>query len=626
MRRRAAAVSFALVVITGTASALTWTESSWQDFSDGQLDDNLYVSHRDNGAIEFEWAFDLNNDGYCDLMCADWTGPYLRVYFGDSTGYSIQRRRLLPIGYGGGCDVGDLDCDGHPDLVHSGWHSGASIFRGTDSGPDPANPQQLDADGAETVTIDDLDRDGYLDLIFPGEDGTLAIYWGSADGYSPSRRTRIPFGHGLSHNATVADLDRDGFRDVVLCMYEGSSQQPVIYFGVNRTYRIEWLDYLSSGSYGPHGTTVADFDRDGWLDLVYSGYSGIDQSYIYFGSDSGFSDLRRTIVTPGVCYGGSAACDFNGDGWLDLIYFRGNGNYGGYWKPIMFLNTGSAPYFSDGQTQPVGPEAVALSGGLAADFDRDGSLDIYLDGYDPYGSNHTPSMVLWGPGWMMADTLPNLVDHHGMFREPGNIYDRSYREDYLSSVFDGATPTSWHTVSWDDSTPSGSLVEVAVRTGTTAAPDPTWSGWYAVANGDTVPDSLDSRYIQYRATLEYRNPASLPMLFEVRIDYGPGLTYDVGPTAILAPVGTVDSGTQVMPTVVVRNFGTSSATFPATLLIGSGYSETLSDTLAAGSVDTLRFPVWTAYPVGTTGVVCFSGLAGDENPANDTIRDSVRVR
>jgi hypothetical protein len=621
----AAAVSFTLAVVAGAADALTWTETSWQDFSDGQFSDNLYVSHRDSGTIEFEWAFDLNKDGYCDLMCADWTGPYLRVYFGDSTGYSIQRRRLLPIGYGGGCDVGDLDCDGHPDLVHSGWHSGASIFRGTDSGPDPANPQQLDADGAETVTIDDLDRDGYLDLIFPGEDATLAIYWGSADGYSPSRRTRIPFGHGLSHNATVADLDKDGFRDVVLCMYEGSSQQPVVYFGVNRTYRIEWLDYLSSGSYGPHGTTVADFDRDGWLDIVYSGYSGIDQSYVYFGSDSGFSDSRRTIVTPGVCYGGSAACDFNGDGWLDLIYFRGNGNYGGYWKPIMFLNTGSAPHFSDGQTQLVGPEAVALSGGLATDFDRDGSLDIYLDGYDPYGSNHTPSMVLWGPGWIMADTLPNLVDHHGMFREPGNIYDRSYREDYLSSVFDGDTPTSWHTVSWDDSTPGGALVEVAVRTGTTAAPDPTWSGWYAMANGDTVPDSLDSRYIQYRATLRYQNPASLPMLFEVRIDYGPDLMYDVGPTAILTPVGTVDSGTQVMPTVVVRNFGTSSATFPATLLIGSGYSETLSDTLATGSVDTLRFPVWTAYSVGTTGVVCFSGLVGDEDPANDTIRDSLRV-
>ncbi len=621
-----AAFVLALACIASVASAITWKETSQTDFGDGQSSDNLYVSHRGGGAVEFEWTFDLNNDGYCDLMCADWQGPFLRVFFGGSSGYSSSRTRLLPIDYGGGCDVSDLDCDGYPDLIHSGWHSGASIFWGTDSGPDPGNPQHLDADGAETVTVDDLDRDGYIDLIFPGEDGTLAIYWGTSGGYSTSSRTRIPLGYGLSHNATVADLDRDGFKDVVLCVYEGSSRQPIAYFGPNRVYRIDWLDYLPAGSYGPHGTSVADLNGDGWLDIVYSGYNNISQSYIYFGSDSGFSNSSRTIVTAGPCYGGSASCDFNADGRLDLIYFRGNGNFSGYWKPIVFWNTGSAPYFADGQTQLVGPEAVALSGGLAADFNRDGELDIYLDGYDPCGPNHTPSAVLWGPQWTVADTLSGLVDHHGMFREPGNLYDRSYREDYTSSVFDGGSSTSWHAVSWDDSAPGGSGVEVAVRTGTTAAPDPTWSSWYAVANGDTVPDSLDSRYIQYRATLNYQNPASLPMLFEVRIDYGPALAVDVAPTAILAPSGTVDSGTQVTPAVVVRNLGTSSAEFPTTLLIGSGYSQTLLDTLAAGATDTVRFPIWTAGPVGTSPVLCFTALAGDENRSNDTIGDSVRVR
>ena len=99
MRRSVAAALFALVAIVGATSALTWKETSWQDFSDGQFSDNLYVSHRDNETIEFEWAFDLNNDGYCDLMCADWQGPYLRVYFGDSAGYSTSRCRLLPIVY-----------------------------------------------------------------------------------------------------------------------------------------------------------------------------------------------------------------------------------------------------------------------------------------------------------------------------------------------------------------------------------------------------------------------------------------------------------------------------------------------------------------------------------------------
>jgi YVTN family beta-propeller protein len=121
-----------------------------------------------------------------------------------------------------------------------------------------------------------------------------------------------------------------------------------------------------------------------------------------------------------------------------------------------------------------------------------------------------------------------------------------------------------------------------------------------------------------------RNPANDTVTDSVRVRRV--LNLDVGPIEILSPLGTVDSGVQLTPEVVMRNLGTSSATFPTTLLIGSGYSQTLPDTLAAGATDTLRFPVWTAGPVGTSPVVCFTGLTGDENPSNDTIRDSVRVR
>jgi len=101
--------------------------------------------------------------------------------------------------------------------------------------------------------------------------------------------------------------------------------------------------------------------------------------------------------------------------------------------------------------------------------------------------------------------------------------------------------------------------------------------------------------------------------------------HDVSAVSIIAPAGTVDYGTVCVPQAVVRNTGTQGETFPVTMQIGVGYSQSVSETLAAGVADTVSFPAWTATPAGVLPVTCFTALAGDENAANDTIRDSVQV-
>jgi hypothetical protein len=100
---------------------------------------------------------------------------------------------------------------------------------------------------------------------------------------------------------------------------------------------------------------------------------------------------------------------------------------------------------------------------------------------------------------------------------------------------------------------------------------------------------------------------------------------DVGRIAILSPPGIVDSGQVYVPTAIVRNFGLTAATFPVTMEIGTGYAETMQETLASGIPDTVVFPAWTAEPVGSLVVTCFTALPGDVNPANDTIRDTILV-
>ncbi|MFO7638168.1 MAG: hypothetical protein R6X14_02525, partial [bacterium] len=102
--------------------------------------------------------------------------------------------------------------------------------------------------------------------------------------------------------------------------------------------------------------------------------------------------------------------------------------------------------------------------------------------------------------------------------------------------------------------------------------------------------------------------------------------HDVGATAILSPLGTLEPGTVVTPRAVVRNFGTRPATFPVTLSIGTAYNQTLDDVrLMPDETDTLSFPDWTAQQVGNHQVLAFTALANDRDRSNDTARAQVTV-
>jgi hypothetical protein len=101
---------------------------------------------------------------------------------------------------------------------------------------------------------------------------------------------------------------------------------------------------------------------------------------------------------------------------------------------------------------------------------------------------------------------------------------------------------------------------------------------------------------------------------------------DVGPVAIQSPPGVTESGSVYVPRAAVRNFGLTSGTvIRVTMGIGSGYAETVQETLATVPLTPVVFPPWTAEPVGPAKVTCFTSLVGDEDPTNDTIRDSVQV-
>jgi hypothetical protein len=102
---------------------------------------------------------------------------------------------------------------------------------------------------------------------------------------------------------------------------------------------------------------------------------------------------------------------------------------------------------------------------------------------------------------------------------------------------------------------------------------------------------------------------------------------DVGVTGILAPNGTIDSGTVVTPQARVKNFGTSSATFPVTFQIGTFYSDTQNvNNLAGGDSFLVNFSDWTVLQRGAQTTRCTTALTSDLNPSNDTMSGSVLVQ
>ncbi|MEO0093565.1 MAG: MXAN_6640 family putative metalloprotease [candidate division WOR-3 bacterium] len=101
---------------------------------------------------------------------------------------------------------------------------------------------------------------------------------------------------------------------------------------------------------------------------------------------------------------------------------------------------------------------------------------------------------------------------------------------------------------------------------------------------------------------------------------------DVACLAIIAPTGTIDSGTTVTPIAQVRNNGTGTVNFSATFRIGTFYNNTRSKTLEPGITDTIRFSPWTANQVGTHLTRCTTNLTGDMVPSNDAVSGSVTVQ
>ena len=123
-----------------------------------------------------------------------------------------------------------------------------------------------------------------------------------------------------------------------------------------------------------------DYDNDGWLDLFVAAISSGSRNALFRNNrDGSFSKVTAgpvvTEASPGTY--GAAWADYDNDGWLDLLVSSANRSF----QPSrLYRNTGNGSFVRLGAADvgALATDAAHAFGVAWADYDRDGFLDLFV--------------------------------------------------------------------------------------------------------------------------------------------------------------------------------------------------------------------------------------------------------
>ncbi|MBN2292082.1 MAG: VCBS repeat-containing protein [Pirellulales bacterium] len=337
-------------------------------------------------------AADLNGDNYLDLVFANnGTEPKLEsispatsgdafIYWNSPTGFDASRRAVLKTGISYDVSVADFNSDGRPDIAFACTapeNQGIKIFWGSAKRYADTRVEDFPTAGPVSLQAGDVNKDGIDDLAVSVKEGFALIHLGGKNGLDTKPSAKLPAPD--ARNACIADLNADGWSDIAIAVHSRDgrkSTNSLVYWGSRTGFEPDRRTELPT--LGAKDVSAADLNGDGHTDLVFAN-SGDNvtydvQSYIYWGSESGFTPYLRSDLQ-GFGAVSARTADLDGDGKTDILLV--NQNSGGDYNQGLHTNIfwgNPHNYYSTASITPL--PAHCPYGILAADVDDDGFNDI----------------------------------------------------------------------------------------------------------------------------------------------------------------------------------------------------------------------------------------------------------